>query len=83
VPGVRRGPHRLSAARVIARLCELATEVVREAENEYRLADNRDAAILLGCARVFAGEVTIYVERLKLRGAQVGTLPAKGEDNGS
>lgn len=69
---------------MIARLCELATEIVREAEDEYRLADTREAAILLGASRTFAGEVTIYVERLKLRGAQVGTLPAvKGEDHGS
>jgi hypothetical protein len=69
---------------LIARLCELASESVREAEDEDRLANTEESLHLLRDTRIWAGRVVIYVERLKLRGAQVGTLPAiKGEDHGS
>lgn len=60
---------------MIGRLCELGVEIVREAEAEYRFADTREAAILLGAARTFLGEITIYCERLRLQGAQIGKMP--------
>jgi hypothetical protein len=64
----------------IARLCEITVDVVREAEDEYRQADTRDAALLLGRARTFADEVLVYIERLKDRGAQIAKLlPPRGQ----
>lgn len=60
---------------MIGRLCELGVEVVREAEAEYRQADTREAAMLLGAARTFAGEIAIYCERLKIQGAQIAKVP--------
>lgn len=54
---------------MIARLCELRGAIVREAEEEYRLADTRAAAVLLAAARTFVGEIDLYVERLIKQGA--------------
>lgn len=65
---------------MIVQLCELRAVIVREAAEEYRLADTREAAVLLAAARTFVGEIDLYVERLTLQGAQIGkTPPPRGE----
>jgi hypothetical protein len=59
----------------VGRLFELAQEAVTIAEDISRHDDTRAGERLRAAARTFAGEVTIYGERLKDQGAQVAKVP--------
>lgn len=61
----------------IARLCELQVEAVTLAEDIARLDDSEAARRLTAATRVWGGAITLYIERLKLKGAQVGECPPR------
>lgn len=61
----------------VGHLFEVATESVRAADAEVRLTNSDAALQLASAARIWFGAVTLYGERLKLQGAQLGECPPR------